>query len=79
MLLGIDGHRQRADGRPQNRDAYRFVPAAQSSREAGFPVSAAIGIAIEEPGRDGTNLVQGADAAMQRVKGRGGNAFEWSD
>ena len=59
--------------------AGRLARALDPPLEAGFPVSAAIGIAIEEPGRDGTNLVQGADAAMQRVKGRGGNAFEIFD
>ncbi|MDA0170780.1 EAL domain-containing protein [Solirubrobacter taibaiensis] len=59
--------------------ADRLARALDPPLETGLQVSAAIGIAIEEPGHDGVNLVQGADAAMQRVKGRGGNAFEIFD
>ena len=59
--------------------ADRIAQALDPPLEGGVQVSAAIGIAIEEPDHGGANLVQGADAAMQRVKGRGGNAFEIFD
>ena len=43
-------------------------------------VTAAIGIAVEDRSNGGaTDLVQGADAAMQRVKARGGGAYEVFD
>ena len=40
-------------------------------------LSASIGIAVEDEG--GADLVQGADAAMHRVKARGGAAYEVFD
>lgn len=47
--------------------------------QTGSQITASIGIAIEEPGHTGTDLIQGADAAMGRVKTRGGNTFEIFD
>ena len=44
---------------------------------AGVHLTAAVGIAVEDD--DGADLVQGADAALQRVKARGGGAFEVFD
>ena len=42
-------------------------------------MTASIGIAIEHSGHSAGELIQGADAAMQRVKARGGGAFEVFD
>ena len=44
---------------------------------AGVHLTAAVGIAVEDD--DGADLVQGADAALQRAKARGGGAFEVFD
>ena len=44
---------------------------------AGIHLTAAVGIAVEDD--DGADLVQGADAALQRAKARGGGAFEVFD
>ena len=44
---------------------------------AGVHLTAAVGIAVEDS--DGADLVQGADAALQRAKARGGGAFEVFD
>jgi EAL domain-containing protein (putative c-di-GMP-specific phosphodiesterase class I) len=40
---------------------------------------ATIGIAVEDLGHTGADLVQGADAALQRVKARGGGTYEVFD
>ena len=42
-------------------------------------LSATIGIAVEDLGHTSADLIQGADAALQRVKARGGSAFEVFD
>jgi diguanylate cyclase (GGDEF)-like protein/PAS domain S-box-containing protein len=50
---------------------------ALESPVSGIHLSAAVGIAVEDD--DGADLVQGADAALQRAKARGGGAFEVFD
>ena len=55
------------------------LPPRSRRRSAASSLTAAIGIAVEDPDRGATDLVQGADAAMQRVKARGGGAFEVFD
>jgi diguanylate cyclase (GGDEF)-like protein/PAS domain S-box-containing protein len=50
---------------------------ALESPVAGVHLTAAVGIAVEDD--DGGDLVQGADAALQRAKARGGGAFEVFD
>jgi diguanylate cyclase (GGDEF)-like protein/PAS domain S-box-containing protein len=45
----------------------------------GIHLTAAIGIAVEDLARGGADLVQGADAALQRAKARGGGAYEIFD
>src|SRR3954447_26511123 len=59
--------------------AQRLSTAPEAPFGAGVRIGAAVGIAIEHPGRDGEDLMQGADAAMQRVKARGGGGFEVYD
>ena len=45
----------------------------------GVKLTATIGIAIEDRDNTGADLVQDADAALQRIKARGGGAFEVFD
>src|SRR3954451_18240587 len=59
--------------------AQRLSTALEAPFGAGVRIGAAVGIAIEHPGRGGEELMQGADAAMQRVKARGGGGFEVYD
>ncbi len=62
--------------------AQRMADALEAPFQAGEDVfvTAAIGIAVEDPERGGAaDLVQGADAAVQRVKARGGAGFEVFD
>ncbi len=59
--------------------AQRLTTAFEAPFTGGLRLSAAIGIAIEHPGHGAGELIQGADAAMQRVKARGGGAFEVFD
>jgi diguanylate cyclase (GGDEF)-like protein/PAS domain S-box-containing protein len=53
--------------------AQRLIRALEAP-VAGIHVTAAVGIAVEE-----ADLIQSADAALQRVKARGGGAFEVFD
>ena len=45
----------------------------------GLTLTATIGIAVEDLGHSSADLIQGADAALQRVKARGGSGFEVFD
>ena len=45
----------------------------------GLTLTATIGIAVEDLGHTSADLIQGADAALQRVKARGGSGFEVFD
>jgi EAL domain-containing protein (putative c-di-GMP-specific phosphodiesterase class I) len=47
--------------------------------QTGSQITASIGIAIDDSSHEGAELIQGADAAMGRVKARGGNTFEIFD
>jgi diguanylate cyclase (GGDEF)-like protein/PAS domain S-box-containing protein len=59
--------------------AARLSAAFRAPLETGSQITASIGIAIEEVGHTSADLIQGADAAMDRVKARGGAAFEIFD
>lgn len=68
-----------ADERELGELAARLAATFRAPLQTGSQITASIGMAIEEPGHTGTDLIQGADAAMGRVKSRGGNAFEMFD
>ena len=75
--------RVRGAGRARRRArGGRARPAARAALEAPIGdifVTAAIGIAVEDPTAARPTCVQGADAAMHRVKARGGGAYEVFD
>jgi EAL domain-containing protein (putative c-di-GMP-specific phosphodiesterase class I)/GGDEF domain-containing protein/PAS domain-containing protein len=71
-----------SDEREAAELAQRLATALEAPFDAGRDVfvTAAIGIAVEDDRRGGpAELIQGADAAMQRVKARGGAAYEVFD
>ncbi|MDA0182141.1 EAL domain-containing protein [Solirubrobacter phytolaccae] len=68
-----------ADEREAADLAARLSRTFRAPLQTGSQITASIGIAIEEPGHDAADLIQGADAAVERVKARGGNTFEIFD
>lgn len=68
-----------ADEREAADVAARLARTFRAPLETGSQITASIGIAIEEPGHSAADLIQGADAAVERVKARGGNSFEIFD
>jgi GGDEF domain-containing protein len=71
-----------SDEREAAELAQRLATALEAPFDAGRDVfvTAAIGIAVEDDRRGGpAELIQGADAAMQRVKARGAAAYEVFD
>ncbi|MDA0137985.1 EAL domain-containing protein [Solirubrobacter sp. CPCC 204708] len=67
------------DERSSAELAQRLCGALLKPLETGSQITASVGIAVEEEGQRAADLLQSADAAMQRVKARGGNTFEIFD